>query len=159
MVIFENGQTGKPKHKTLWKLSTGHYDTYGTLGYDPRHEFYLFLEDIFFHQRICTHRAVQLPTTSHYHDVDHHLDTTERQTYKSTRLGCGLSCIRLAHRGGNRKTACGAGTRPKAMAPAATHTHIGCHARTRPSRSRRSTFPSRAPSATAAQPGSRALAK
>ena len=51
MVIFENDQTGKPKLRTLWKLSTGHYDTYGTLGYGPRHEFYLFSENIFLHQR------------------------------------------------------------------------------------------------------------
>ena len=66
MVIFENDQTGKPKHKTLWKLPTGHYDTYGTLGYGPRHEFYLFSEHIFLHQRTmhthvrynCTLRAI-----------------------------------------------------------------------------------------------------
>ena len=51
MVIFENDQTGKPKLRTLWKLYTGHYDTYGTLGYGPRHEFYLFSENIFLHQR------------------------------------------------------------------------------------------------------------
>ena len=47
MVIFENDQTGKPKLRTLWKLSTGHYDTCGTLGNVPRHEFYLFSIHIF----------------------------------------------------------------------------------------------------------------
>ena len=59
MVIFENDQTGKPKLRTLWKLSTGHYDTYGTLGYGPRHEFYLFSEHIFLHQRTYRGSSVE----------------------------------------------------------------------------------------------------
>ena len=48
MVNFiENQQTRKQTHMTYCKLSTGHYDTCGTLGNVPRHEFYLFSVHIF----------------------------------------------------------------------------------------------------------------
>ena len=47
MVNFENQQTRKSTHRTYCKLSTGHYDTWGTLGNVPRHEFYLFSVHIF----------------------------------------------------------------------------------------------------------------
>ena len=48
MVNFENQQTRKSMHGTYCKLSTGHYDTCGTLGNGPRHEFYLVSVHIFF---------------------------------------------------------------------------------------------------------------
>ena len=48
MVNFENQQTRKSMHGTYFKLSPGHYDTCGTLGNGPRHEFYLVSVHIFF---------------------------------------------------------------------------------------------------------------